>query len=294
MNVGLKMNLGPSIENVLPTVEDCLRDDAGEFYSTQNAIRLHEWLGGTSTLPPVLEKTNSLTKELVKRQLGTGQARYPRQMRVGDFIRLEQAKLAAGPIAAELKKLLNDSKEAKTPATEKAVTETADNMMRILYPIYHFNASCLFYGYELPKHMSLTSIDVLDLLVDFVITQRQRSIYQTNEKCDVPIAQNLYTTRDLEMVLVEMHRAAESNIFPAPKMVVQDHNLLSIEAFREMASAISFVCGYLIPFDWHCVQNPSKIFFWAQTVLLYKQNGVEEAVVRPKPKAAVLSVVKNS
>lgn len=292
MNVGLKINVGASIENVIPTVEDCLKDDVGEFYSTQNAVRLHEWLGGTSTLPFVLEKTDTLTRKVTKREVGSGIARYPSRLKVGDFTRIEQAKLAAGAIADELNKLMKSSKEAKTPAAEKAVADTCANMMRILQPIYYLNASCLFFHREVPKHWQLNSIDVLDILIDFVITQRRRSVYQTDATHSGKIDQNLFLRKDLEMVLIEVHRAAEQNVFPSPESVRLEHGLLSVEAFREMASAISQTCNYVIPEDWHHKGPPSKIYFWAVAVLQYKNSGVEEAVVRPKLSSVKLTSVK--
>lgn len=284
MKTPLKINTDGGTLDVLPSLENCLRDNTGNFYSTQNAVRLHEWLGGTSTDPLVLEAVRPDGNGLVPtRRLGHPTiAAYPERLTNGSFLRLEQSILAAKRIGKMMSETLETAIRQKDNMHTAAASETVQALWSKLNPIIAFNASNLYFGYEMPQRFVMESLEVIDILFTCVLTQRKRMVYKTDEQSSSELPLNLFSQKDFDSVLIQLHRAEADGFMPNPSVAVRQDHLLDENFFRQCAMAFSSCCNVKIPKD-YIAEKPDQIYFWAVSVLMSVRDSLDDLRVRPKP-----------
>lgn len=284
MKTPLKINTDGGTLDVLPSLENCLRDNTGNFYSTQNAIRLHEWLGGTSTDPLVLEAVKPDESGVVHtRRLGhPSVAAYPERLTNGDFLKLEQAILASKRIGEMMGEALESAIRQKDDMHTTAASETVQALWAKLNPIMAFNASNLYFGYEMPQRFVMESLEVIDILFTCVLTQRKRKVYKTDATWPSEIPLNLYSQRDFDSVIICIHRGESEGFMINPAVAVKQNHLLDENFFRQCAMAMSSCCNIPILTD-YVAEKPDQTYFWAVSVLMSVRDSLDELRVRPKP-----------
>lgn len=153
MDNGFKINLGNYNDgHVHATALDCLKRDGKAFYSTQNAIRLHEWLGGTEALPLLLTKVDGTEPRL----FGQTDTKELAPINIKELLSLEQTVMVG-----ETFRPLEDDEDSKKRHLELA----------------RFNAGSILTDTQIPKRFVYSKMIVLDILVDLIVAQRNREVY---------------------------------------------------------------------------------------------------------------------
>lgn len=291
MDRPLTINLGQQ-EHVLPSIEGCLKDFDGKFYSSSNAIRIYEWMGSTEVIPPSIEAVRKdADGTLQLRRLGFhGNAIYPTQIQPGWLLEVEQLVLARN----EMSQLLFDSidhakmlQERSNSAEEgKALMETTSKIMAKMCEISYFNANCMFSATPFPKRLAYEGIQVLDYLVQMVITERDKVIYHTDQQSPADWPEQLFNKMELDRIIGSIHQAEAMGCFLDPEKMVLFYNLLDASFYRQCAMAFSMCAGVPIPRA-YVEPELTKVFFWAQKVLNSVKVSIPSLKVRPKPKNVV-------
>jgi hypothetical protein len=281
MKTRLKVNVGTE-ENVIPTVEGCLKDVAGAFFSTQNVIRVHEWLRGDEALPLVLEAVKQNTDgTYATRSFGNlNVAAYPERWMPGQLLKLEQSLLAVPAvqkaIAFEIQRLENNSSEELAVQ----VSETIQELMPGIFFIQAFNASAMFFDDEIPVRACMENLDVLDTLCSCILTQRRKVIYSTDEVFGRPIPANRFNVLELDRVIGRIHGASSEVFFPEPNYQAKLDGLLDGSFFRQCAMAVSSQCTVPIP-EKYIENEPNDIYFWAVAQLNEHKDKIPQHHAQP-------------
>lgn len=281
MKTRLKVNVGTE-ENVIPTVEGCLKDVAGAFFSTRNAIRVHEWLRGDETLPLVLEAVKPNTDgTYMTRSFGNlSVAAYPERWMPGQLLKLEQSLLAVPAvqkaIAFEIQRLESNTSEELAVQ----VSETIQELMPGIFFIQAFNASAMFFDDEIPVRACMENLDVLDTLCSCILTQRRKVIYSTDEQFGRPIPANRFNILELDRVIGRIHGASSEVFFPEPNYQAKLDGLLDGSFFRQCAMAVSSQCTVPIP-EKYIEKEPNDIYFWAVAQLNEYKDKIPQHHAQP-------------
>lgn len=287
MNRPLTINLGQQ-QYALPSIEGCIKDFDGKFHSTSNAIRVYEWLGSTEIVPPVLEAVRKdWDQTLPLRTLGfKGNAIYPTVVQPGWLLEIEQ--LAAARV--QMGQLLQDNvREVSENTTDvefiKALNETTAKVMTKLSMFSYFNANAMFQQTPIPERLCYEGLQVLDYLVQMVITQREVAVCPEYNPDTIDYPMNMFNKMELDRVIGSIHQAAMDGLFQDPEKLVKMYGMLDVQFFCECAMAFSTVAGVSIPVSYQ--RSPGKYYQWAKKVLLSERAAIPEMKVRPKPQNVV-------
>lgn len=241
-----KINFGdPHEEFVLPTVEDCLRKYDASFYSAQNAVRIHEWLGDASAVSLLLTKVG--TKEEVDI---ISPDRYLRlvdkyRLELGDYVFLSRNIMTRimplHQIAIAIPELVKHADvQDNTPEREKFIHEN----LRVMAVN---TATAIFHSTHLPERLIYLNEDVLPLILAATITQRGRMGYRPKATAKA-IRPDNKGVHKINLAFNQLHAMVTRNIFEDPAVTA---NILSpyftMSEFRQIAMAASAVYGYLLP-----------------------------------------------
>lgn len=275
----------------IPTVEGCLKDIAGAFYTAQNAIRVYEWLHSTETAPLLLEaKVAGIDGTVGQYQLGTdGVTAYPERWYPGQLLAVEQHVLAVPAINDTINRNMERAKNIAEGALGP-YRETIKNLMQKLDVIYAFSASAMYFQSEIPNRTMISSIVVLDVLFTCVITQRKKQVYKGGEKQTAN--PKLYNKLDLDKVIGRMHLAEAEQFFPNPVHQAATDQLVDDSFYRQCAMAWSQCTNSAIPIAYF--ESETKVFHWAVQLLTDVSSRVADFRTAPKMTAVTspLSVVK--
>lgn len=284
MNRPLTINIGQQ-QYVLPSIEGCLKDFNGKFHSTSNAIRLYEWLGGDEIIPPILEAVRADEDGTFShRRLGFKDTPiYPTHVQPGWLLEIEQLAIARGSMAQLLKDSIREVEE-RSIDTEfmKALNETTANVMTKLSMFSYFNANAMFMQTPIPQRLCYEGLQVLDYLVQMVITQRDRVPCATViiDLNDYPM--ELFSKIELDRVIGSIHQAEMNGVFLDPEKLAKYYGLIDEQFYCECAMAFSLVANVAIPVSYR--RPVSKYYHWARKVLWAEYNEIPNLKVRPKPK----------
>jgi hypothetical protein len=282
MPTRLKVNVGVE-QNVIPSVEGCLKDLAGSFYSAQNAICVHEWLRGDSISPLVLDAVRPGADGMIaQRAFGKVDiAAYPERWQPGQLLKLEQHLLAMPviqkAIAFEIERLSNNSSEE----IATVVSETIRELMTHVTFIQAFNASAMFFNDDIPLRACMESLETLDILCTCILTQRRKTIYATEEKYEAEILPTMFNRLELDRVIGRVHGASMDGLFPEPNYQATLDGLLDVSFYRQCAMAISSECTVPIPVM-YVEEKPTIVYFWAVKHLNALKNMIPQHRAQPK------------
>lgn len=281
----LQINTGAE-EYVIPSVEGCLKDRAGKFYSTQNAVRVYEWLRGSETDPLVLESkvVDGILPVGTQRRFGFGHVNvYPERWYAGQLLSLEQHLLAVPAILDTIKRNL-DRAATNAPGNDpEAFTLTLNKLMGKLSMVSAFNASAMFFQHPIPQRACFESLETLDLLCACVLTQRNKRIYENpiGRGNLPPVLPTMYNKLELDKVIGRIHGGIMEGFFPNPAQQAKADGLLDESFYRQCAMAFSITCTVPIPTAYF-ESTPGPVFYWACSVLEDLKKRVPSFQVRPK------------
>jgi hypothetical protein len=280
LNTSIKVNTGTN-EYVVPSVEGCLKDTAGQFYSTQNAIRVHEWLRGTSANSLVLEAVKPNAKGLLETFcLGNIHVpAYPEEYYPGMLVRLEGALAAVPAIKETMNKNLEYLQRHPTERNQELISDNTQAMMAMMNPIWAFNASNMFFVTPISKRFLFESMETLNTLFTCVLTQRDKIVYQTDEVWKNTIYDDQYLLLDLESVVFKIHQGEMDGFFPNPALMWERYSLPDQSFYKQCAMAISSCCNLPIPRN-YVEEKPTRAYYWAVHQLTKVANIVPEFQLR--------------
>lgn len=283
--MNLDINLGMET-NVLPTVENCLREGDGKFYSTQNAFRVHEWLRGSSTDPLVLEAVGSNKDGLVlQRKLGNFEAKaYAERYHPGWLLTTEQRTQAMPEVTRLIKDNIEHTVEHPSAANQIALSDTTQKLMTIAASISAFNASGMFFQTPFPKRYLFETLDVLDMLFSCVLTQRRRFFPQYDGAGPTEYPEKMYNILELDKVIGRIQQAVLQGFFPYPEAQAKTDGLMDASFFCQCAMAYSAVTRTTIPVAY--MEEKGRVYYWAVQVIMSLAKTVPSMQVRPKPTVA--------
>lgn len=287
MKTPLTINLGQQ-EYVLPSIEGCISDFDGKFCLPSNSIRVYEWLAGSEIVPPTLEAVKADPDgTIAHRKLGFKDvAIYPTQVQPGWLLEIEQLHLARGEMSTLLK---NNVEEVQARQSDiefvKALNETTQKVMTKLSMFSYFNANAMFQQTPIPQRLCYEGLQVLDYLIQMVITQRDRVPCATDviDSSDYPL--ELFSKIELDRVIGSIHHAEMMGLFQDPEKLAKFYGLIDEQFYCECAMAFSFVSGVAIPVSYR--RTTGKYYQWAKKVLLSEAVAIPELKVRPKPQNVV-------
>lgn len=263
----LQINVG-AMQNVIPLLENCLKDVPGKFYSAQNAIRFHEWIRDVSIDPPVLEAvTPSADGTYELRMFGLpGQVRYPTHWHAGQLLALEQVSISLPNISSMIAKIL-DTASSKGPGHDpEAFTATMGRLMDKVGIIETFSANAMYLGNPIPRRFALECLGTLDILVTMILTQRDRTIYSTDATSAVSFLPTMYNKLELDKVISRCHQAELDGFYPNPAMQYKADGMLDESFYRQCAMAYSATCVVPIPRA-YIESEPTQVYHWAFKML---------------------------
>lgn len=153
-----------TLEYVSP--HDCLVHLGPSFYTTQNAIRIHEWMGSSEAVPLLLEKVGS--DELLELgNMTTEESTYTKSTPMA----VHRA-IAAKPV---LDALVRDGKLSDILAQE--VGDTQQPITYLFRELCSLNLFALAGGYELSIRSHFKSVQCLDFMVSAIRRSRDVQIY---------------------------------------------------------------------------------------------------------------------
>lgn len=286
----LKINTNTE-EYVIPSVEGCLADTARKFYSTQNAVLVHEWLRGTSVNPLVLEAVKPKDPKLgVYETFELGKlhiSAYAEPVSPGQILDHERYLAALPLIDKTMKENIAFYEENPSETLLESLSTSTDNMMQVLSKLWALNASCMFLGSAMPPRFVLETMETLNILFTCVLTQRNKVIYATELQCDADLPENLYNNLELDRVLGHLHVAGRDQFFPNPEIESGFLGLADTSFYKQCAMAYSATAGVPIPRD-YIEEQPTRVYFWAGQQLTKFARMVSSFEIRPK-QSVVLS-----
>uniref|UniRef100_A0AAU7PFM2 Uncharacterized protein n=1 Tax=Burkholderia phage vB_BgluM-SURPRISE13 TaxID=3159457 RepID=A0AAU7PFM2_9VIRU len=288
MNRPLTINLGQQ-EYVLPSIEGCIADFDGKFRLPSNSIRVYEWLAGSETVPPKLEAVKAGEDGLIEhRKLGfDGVAIYPTQVLPGWLLEIEQLAIARGAMGRLLQENIREVQEHKTDIEfVQALNQTTQKVMTKLSMFAYFNANAMFSQTPIPQRLCYEGLQVLDYLIQMVITQRNRLVCVTDQIGsleDPPM--NLFSRAELDRVIGSIHQAEMLGCFQDPEKLAKFYGMLDEQFYCECAMAYSHVADVAIPVSYR--RTTGKVYEWAKKVLRSELIAIPELKVRPKPQNVV-------
>lgn len=277
----LQINVG-AVDNVIPLLENCLKADAGKFYSTQNAVRLHEWIRDVSLTPPVLEsKVASADGTFQLRTLGhVDKALYPERWYPGQLLKIEQVVIALPNIASMVARINATASNGDT----EAYSATLSRLMEKVDVITAFSANAMFLGTAVPRRFSMEDLDVLDILVTMILTQRNKILYQTTEVSKVGFLPTMYNQLELDKVISRCHNAVLEGYYPNPATQYKADGMLDESFYRQCAMAYSAACAVPIPRA-YIESEPTQVFHWAFKMLNDLKTRLPSFQARPTIRA---------
>lgn len=263
----LQVNVGAE-ENGVPSVEGCLQDNAGKFYSTQNAVRVHEWIRGTETVPLVLEAVKQNNDGVVEhRSFGSPDIQaYAETYFPGQLLKLEQTLLAVPKIKDLMGSNLIHFQTNPSERNQESISNATKAMMDKIAVIWAFNASSMYFGTPIPKRFIFESLETLDILCTCILTQRDKVLYQTDETYTSVLPDTLFNKLELDRVLFRIHQASLEGFFPHPENQAKNDGLMDVSFYKQCAMAISENCGILIPRD-YVEEKTTRVYHWAAKML---------------------------
>lgn len=292
MQTLLKINTGGE-ENAVPTVEGCLKDSAGKFYSTQNAVRVHEWLRGTETAPLVLEAVKkeengtTMLRTFGKRNVDL----FPMRWQSGRLLKLDQIILASGAIKEVINRGIERTTEFASETADSlsphaiALSDTTAKMMGIFNELWLFNANAMFAADYVPRRMHFETLETLDLLCTLVLTQRRRDVFSGTHEYEGDIPLQKYQQRELDIVISRIHQSIVEGIFHDPDEQAERDGLLDGNFVCQCMMAYSELTG--TPILHAFMREPTDVYHWAKKVLLSLKEEIPSMEVRPKPQNVV-------
>lgn len=276
----LEINVGAE-EHVIPTVEGCLEDNSFKFYSAQNAIRVHEWIRGTSTDTLVLEAVKPKLPGVIEHfHLGNKAfAVYPEVTTPWQLLRLEQDVISMPRIREILAKNIQYVNDNPTPRNQEQLSDSTRKLMDKANTVWAFNASNMFFGTPIPERFLFQTMETLNILFTIIITQRDKKIYETSQTWDWEIPDGMYRQNDFLIVLASIHQATLNSFFHEPEGMAKVNNLLNTSFYKQCAMAISACCGIKIPQD-YIEERPTQVYFWASKLLNKTLDSVEDLEIR--------------
>lgn len=289
MNISFKINTGAEQYDP-PSIEDCLKDGTGKFHSTQNALRLYEWLRGTETTPLVLEaKIADKDGTFELRQFGKlNVAAYPEVgWKSGRILKLEQIVAAVPSIKAIMNRNVEEiTTNSVNEARAVFIGNTTAELMKKFNELWAFNASAMFFAHEIPRRFHFTTLETLDILCTCVLTQRNKQVHQPNDDYPHEIPLEMYSTADLDVVITRLQQSVMEGFFPNPEEQAERDHLLGGWFFKNCAMAWSEVTGIPIPVDYFNTQFSTK-YYWAKKVLQQMKDELPSLEVEPKSQNVV-------
>jgi hypothetical protein len=263
----LQVNVG-SEENDVPSVEDCLKDVAGKFYSTQNAVRVHEWLRGTETVPLVLEAVKQNEDGTVDHiTLGSPDIRaYAETYFPGQLLKLEQSRIAVPKMHETMAYNHAYFLAHPTERNQEAMGTAILELMKNVSSIWAFNASSMYFGTPIPKRFIFESVETLKILFTCVLTQRDKVLYETEETYAGTIPPEIYSRVELDRILFRIHQAMLEGFFPNPEVQAKADGLMDVSFYKQCAMAISANCSIRIPRD-YVEEKTTRVYHWATKIL---------------------------
>lgn len=273
-----KINLGvPYDQYILPSVEDCLRKYDASFYSTQNAVRIHEWMGDAEALPLLLTKVDSgeevdiITKDVYHQLV----KKY--HLELGNHVFLTKGFLTSilpiHQIAYALPELIaHEGNPNNTPEHE---TFIQDNL-RVM--ACH-TATAIFHQVYIPARLNYISPDVLLLVLAAVITQRGKAAYAPKEV----VTTTPYSEADVNRMRVAFNVLTtylDRNIFEDIDVLVNQHQGITADDFRQVAMAMSTVMKCKFPVSYYANTELTR---YKQMVTLLNQVKDENSSFVPTP-----------
>lgn len=246
-----KINFGdPHEEFVLPTVEDCLRKYDASFYSAQNAIRIHEWLGDASAVSLLLTKVGTkeevdiMSPNIYHRLIGI----YPPEMGVHviltktiltKIVPLHQIALALPDL------IVAKDQSDNSPEREKYIQDNI-NVMVIA------TAAAIVHNTYLPKSLVYVHPDTLPLVLMATITQRARVSYTPCDTTNARMVDNDdFSPKEIMifgLAFNHLNAMIAKNIYDSPGVVASGlMEYMSVDDFKQIAMATSYVFGYKYP-----------------------------------------------
>jgi hypothetical protein len=149
----------------------------------------------------------------------------------------------------------------------------------------YFNANGMFQQTPFPKRLCYEGLQVLDYLVQMVITQRDRLVCATDIVGMVEYPLNLFNKLELDRVIGSIHQAEMLGCWQDPEKLAKYYGMLDDQFYCECAMAYSFITGVAIPVSYR--RETGKYYQWAKQVLRAERDEIPNLKVRPKPQNVV-------
>lgn len=289
----MHINVGTE-EYVLPSIEGCLNDISGKFRSAPNALRIHEWLGGTSVdLPVITAVTPEKNGTVMDRTMGlptNGFATdvYGQATTTQWLLEAEQICIARHVMHETMQSNLAVAEEA---SMYNQLQDSTQKVFQVMAQLALFNANCMFLNTPFPKRMVYESLMTLDMLCLMVRTNRDLVVYERESDSRVDWPLELYRQEDLATVVSLIHQATQNNNFQDPERYVKQAGLLDANFFLQCAMAYSSEAGVKIPRAYIAPNiltvKEDTVFHWARKVLRAKVDYIDSLRIAPKKQNVV-------
>lgn len=243
-----KINTGNYQDDLLiPSIEDCLRHGGEALYSTQNAICVYEWLGGTETVPLLLKK---ITYGHNFRQFGGTHRKESAPIDINTMISLEQTAVAIAAGQFEL--------HPKDGSYSDRHMELAE-----------FNAGAILTETPIPKRFVYHNTIVLDVVVDILIAHRQRAVYKPKRIRSGLRDQTMSEVQLVQFggVVAHINMATHENAFFKTRAAAAQQVGVEDDVFYQYAMAISYCTNIPIPTYYFVEEGPE---FWQAFAKLHQ------------------------
>lgn len=269
---------------VVPSIQKCVNSIPQLLHRTQHAIRIYEWLRGTEITPLLLtsEKLNpDGTNQVI--QLGNPKhVCYPERWKAGHLLRIEQILLAIPVIQDAILNLIEKTNNNASGSLLKTYSTTLEILMSKVTILANFTASALYFNFQIPERTAYETVDSLDRLFSYVITQRDKVIYEQGKQfTHDAVLPEKYSSVTLDRIISQLHNAGVSQFYPNPEQIMEDVGCPDRSFVLQCMMAYSHTCNVPILRS-YCESYQSEVFHWTVQRLNFHKDDVSNFSLRPK------------